>query len=159
MIKDIWDWQENTEFRFVDISNGGKTFLDTTQVRAWRQVQTVPFVVQHKLDPSQWVREGLSLRCLDFPMPLLKQHHQSSISCHSPKLRSEQIHVNRKGHILRCAFAQLDSLPVSLCQETAIPLYTPSLWMTETMRRSHMTSSNTPIPLSPELDYHLPLCS
>lgn len=94
---------------------------------------------------SLWVKEVLSGRCQAVPLTLLKQHHQSSISCHSPKLRSEQIHVNRKGHILPCAFTQLDSLLLTLCQETAIPLYTP-LWMTEPMRRSPMTSSTPPSP-------------
>lgn len=54
---------------------------------------------------------------------LLKQHHQSSISCHSPKLRSEQIHVSGKGQILACALAQLDSLPLTLCQARVVLLH------------------------------------
>lgn len=102
------------------------------------------FVVHHKSEPGHCGSgKGFVQGAAASPLTLLKQHHQSSISCHSLKLRSEQIHVRRKGHILPCAFAQLNmnSLPVTLCQETAIPLYSPSLWLTESMRRSHMTSS------------------
>lgn len=51
-----------------------------------------------------------------------------------------------KGHILPWALAQLDSLSVTPCQETAIPLYSPPLWLTWLMRRSHMTSSTPPSP-------------
>lgn len=74
---------------------------------------------------------------------LLKQHHQSSISCHSPKLRSEQIHVSGKGQILACALTQLDSLPLTQCQERPVLLCTRSMLS----RSSLMTSSAPQCPL------------
>lgn len=79
---------------------------------------------------------------------LLKQHHQSSISCHGPKLGSEQIHVSGKGQILaEPALAQLDILPLTLCQERAALISTPSMPMTESMRSSFMTCSPAQRPL------------
>lgn len=88
---------------------------------------------------------------------LLKQHHQSSVSCHSPKLRSEQIHVSGKGQILACALAQLDSLLLTLCQERVVLLCTPSVPMTESMRSSSVDLFSAPVvPSSPEWG-HLPL--
>lgn len=72
---------------------------------------------------------------------LLKQHHQSPISCHGPKLRSEQIHVSGKGQILaEPALAQLDISPLTLCQERAA-------LMTESRRSSFLTCSPAQRPL------------
>lgn len=88
-------------------------------VVAWQTPSRLPFVLLHNLEPGHDVSPRSFLwRCLTFPLTLLKRPHQSSISCHTPKRRSERIHVKRKGYILPCTFAQLDSLLVTLCQET-----------------------------------------
>lgn len=99
----------------------------------WRQqgksrLIILSFPTQVKPDRDQ--RDALSK--VPFFTTLLKPHHQSSISCHSLKLRSEQILVKRKGHILPSASAQLDSLLVTLCQETAIWLFSlPCDWFSQ----------------------------
>lgn len=108
---------------------------------------------------SMWVRGMLSSRCWNFRLTLLKQHHQSPITCHSLKPRSEQIHVKAKDHISPCAFAQLDSLLVTLCQETAIPLYSPFSVTDLVNGKVLYDLLNTPIPLTLRLDHQLPLGS
>lgn len=62
-----------------------------------------------------------------------------------------------KGHVLPCAFAQPDSLPVTLCQEAAIPLCPPSPWNDGVDEKVSCDPLQHPAPLSPELDHHLPL--
>lgn len=83
---------------------------------------------------------------------LLKQHHQSPITCPSPTLRSEQIHVSGKGQILACALAQLDSLPLTQCQTGPSCSTLLQRWVDE-----KFVPDLSSAPSSPEWDHHLPL--
>lgn len=62
-----------------------------------------------------------------------------------------------KGLVSPCALAQPDSLPVTPCQEAAILLGPLSLRNDGVDEKVSCDPLGDPAPLSPELDYHLPL--
>lgn len=114
------------------------------------------------------LRSGVELspRCLASSLTLLKQHHQSSISCHGPELRSEQIHVNRKGPHLAMCFRSAGQFAGDTVSRDCYPALSSSFSSASDCVDEKVSCDpfiapppRPSVPLSPELDHHLPLGS